>query len=94
MQGRRLKDLNLLSEDGERAMITCAPGDYFKDQEGYWRGKAPNGLFFWLKNHHVEEHEDGTISVLPGSWGSNSILVSNNKNSWHGYIDHGVWKEC
>ncbi len=72
------------------------PGDFFKDSNGEWRGMTPNGLFCWLKNHHVEEHEDGMISVVPGPWGSNSILVHNGfgKNEWHGFIEHGVWREC
>ena len=48
------------------------------------------------KNHHIEEHEDGTISVLSGPWGSNSILVNGGADGleWHGYIEHGIWKEC
>ncbi len=71
------------------------PGDYWKDDDG-WHGYTPNGLLMWIKNHHVEEHTDGTISVVPGPWGSNSILVSNGSGnkSWHGYIRNGVWEEC
>jgi hypothetical protein len=42
----------------------------------------------------VREHEDGTISVLPGDGSSNSILVSRRDKSWHGYIRHGVFEEC
>lgn len=47
-----------------------------------------------LVKHTVREHDDGTISVRSGDGSSNSILVSDNQNSWHGYIDHGVWSEC
>jgi hypothetical protein len=72
------------------------PGNYWKDDIGEWHGVTPNGHSCWLKNHHVEEHEDGTISVVAGPWGSNSILVSGRKGDpvlWHGCIDKGVWKE-
>jgi hypothetical protein len=46
-----------------------------------------------LAKHTVREHEDGTISVRPGDGSSNSILISNRKYSWHGYIEHGVFQE-
>lgn len=71
------------------------PSDYWKNPEdGSWYGITPNGLFCWLKNHHVEENEDGTIDVVSGPWGSNSILVNGDrKNAWHGAIKKGVWIE-
>ncbi len=47
-----------------------------------------------LVKHTVREHDDGTISVRAGDGSSNSILVSDNRGSWHGYIEHGVWEEC
>jgi hypothetical protein len=72
------------------------PASYWKDPNGEWHCVTPNGLWGWLKNHHVEEHTDKTISVLSGPYGSNSILVSNGSanKSWHGYINHGTWEEC
>ena len=55
--------------------------------EGYLLGS--------LAMHTVREHGDGTISVRPGDGSSNSILVrSSDTNSWHGYVDHGVFEEC
>ncbi len=79
----------------EPANGLCQPGEYWKDTDGTWRCCTPNGLHGWLKNHHVEELEDGTIDVVAGEWGSNSILVSNGtgNKSWHGCIKRGVWKE-
>ena len=87
MQGRRV-------ENREHKLLE--PGDYFKDADGTWYVQTPNDMLGWLKNHHVEEHEDGTITVEAGPWGSNSILVSNGTGNkkWHGYIYRGVWKEC
>lgn len=46
-----------------------------------------------LRLHTVREHEDGTITVAPGDGSSNSILIGDGQRSWHGYIDHGVWRE-
>ena len=45
-----------------------------------------------LTNHTVREEEDGTISVRPGDGSSNSILISRGDRSFHGYIEHGVWR--
>lgn len=48
-----------------------------------------------LVAHTVREHEDGTISVLPGDGSSNSILVRRGRVcSWHGYVERGVLREC
>gem|GEM_PF-1479589 len=48
-----------------------------------------------LEKHTVREHEDGTISVRPGDGSSNSILITgHHEEKWHGYIEHGVWREC
>jgi hypothetical protein len=75
------------------------PGNYWKDDtDGSWHGVTPDGGLCWLKNHHVEEHDDGTISVVQGPWGSNSILCSGGNidgtvSTWHGCIERGVWKE-
>ncbi len=68
----------------------CEPGDYYRDAAGDWRGKTPNGLCVFLKNHRVEESADGTITVTP------SILTSNGtgNKTWHGFIVSGEWKEC
>ena len=56
--------------------------------KGYGLGK--------LMKHTVREHEDGTISVRPNDGSSNSILVTKGQDgpSWHGYIEHGVFRQC
>jgi len=96
-QGRRIDEPPHIWEGGQ---CPYQPGDYWKSEEdwksmgGSWYGVTPNGLLGWFKNHHVEEHEDGTISIVQGSWGSNSILVNGDRpNAWHGCIDRGVWIE-
>ncbi len=91
MQGRRIPDPGNSWEEGGGPQ----PGDYWLATDG-WHVVTPNELFGWLKNHHVEEHDDGTITVAAGIWGSNSILVGNGtgNKTWHGYIKQGVWQEC
>ena len=88
MTGRRLPD-------GPEAQ-TFTPGDYQKitdhphpEVAGTWYVCTPDGRVGWLKNHTVVEHEDGTITASP------SILVSagGREGSWHGYLEHGVWRE-
>lgn len=63
---------------------------------GVWGVITPDGRYGMLSIHTVREHEDGTISVLPGDGSSNSILVSGGPEGgqWHGYIYAGVWREC
>jgi hypothetical protein len=57
-----------------------------------WHVKAPDGSLGNLRNHDVEEHEDGTITVSP------SILITTHRGGqdvelWHGYLERGVWRE-
>ena len=58
-----------------------------------WIVMTPNGLHGVLGAHTVREEEDGSITVAPGDGSSNSILVSNGVESWHGYITRGLWWE-
>lgn len=61
-------------------------------------GRAKNGA------HHVEEHDDGEISVVTVPGNSNSIKVTGwpfdgglrehgePLKEWHGWIRHGEWQ--
>ena len=62
------------------------PGTYFRFGDS-WHGMTPTGMLANLAKHDVVEHEDGTITVSP------SILVGNKSESWHGYLDRGVWRQ-
>jgi len=70
-----------------------AKGEYGREPEtGIWYANSPNGHVGNLSNHTVTEHDDGTITVSP------SILISTTvggvkKEVWHGYLEHGVWRE-
>lgn len=60
-----------------------------------WGFYSPDGNGIGtLRRHTVREEDDGTISVRPGDGSSNSILHSGGAQemSWHGYIEHGVWR--
>jgi hypothetical protein len=70
------------------------PGEYGKHYlDGEWYCRAPQEKGFYagmgrLSNHEVTEHEDGTITVFP------SILIyGHHDRQWHGYLEHGVWRE-
>jgi hypothetical protein len=54
-----------------------------------WECCTPNGHQGNLGRHEVVEHDDETITVSP------SILVSVPPGTevWHGYLEHGVWRE-
>jgi len=108
MQGRRLADVpfgevpqgalqpgdywKYLGRDGGPLLVS-EPGNLTGTVWGYY---APNGAGIGtLRLHTVREHEDGTASVAPGDGSSNSILHTDGSGrTWHGYLDHGVWKEC
>lgn len=66
------------------------PGEYWKTPAGLWAGVTPNGHHCNLARHKVIEHPDGTISVSPSIKNSSR----NSEEVWHGYLEHGVWREC
>jgi hypothetical protein len=87
MKGRRI----YLNAEGR--LWPIEPGDYGQDADGLWYCRAPRGDFLGclgdgVRHHKVIEHDDGTITVSP------SILVSNHTGSWHGFLEHGIWREC
>lgn len=65
-------------------------GDYGRDASGTWWVRPPRpGLSMGsLDNHEVLEHEDSTITVSP------SLLYGGQgSQTWHGYLEHGEWRE-
>lgn len=93
MQGRRLytdgTGFFYADKVCQQKLEACEPGDYWTGPLG-WAAKLPNGLRCGLSKHTVTEHEDGTITVSP------SILTTNGEGgeSWHGFLEKGVWREC
>lgn len=79
--------------DSHYAQIQAIPDGGWAKVGGAWYCKPPgcpvNAAN--LANHEVIEHDDGTITVSP------SILytVEHSKPPYryHGYLEHGVWRE-
>ena len=87
MQGRRLPDVPTDQYFGFDS-LNMQPGDYVKLHDGKigWCAMAPNGDAGMLRTHKIIVHDDGTITVSP------SIQMQTGKH-WHGYLEHGVWRE-
>jgi len=79
-QGRRLPDGTPLKQAGDYG--------FFPDTNE-WLVWLPNGSYTGYLNHTITEHDDGTISVSP------SILMQDDagRTLWHGFLEHGVWRE-
>lgn len=69
------------------------PGEYAQSGGGLLWLCLPNGLHGAVnrENWTITEEDDGTITVSP------SILTNGaaefGVGSWHGYLEHGVWRE-
>lgn len=82
MKGRRVYPDN-------EGHLWLKPGDYGKDpRNNHWMARPPKGHTGDLNNHEVIEHDDGTITVTP------SILIIAGRDTWHGYLEKGNWREC
>lgn len=68
------------------------PGEYGL-VGGYWHACTPNGLLGNLSGHEVVEYEDGTITVSPSILVTSHDSKGNEHVRWHGYLEHGVWRE-
>ena len=75
--------------DGNGVLPILQAGEY-GCQSGVWYACPPDhpNLLINLANHEVEEHGDGTITVSP------SIVVTNHKETWHGYLKQGIWEQA
>lgn len=77
---------------GDVDVLELGPGDYGRTARGNWVGVPPAETECWLlcnlERHQVQEHEDGTITVSP------SILVSSGGESWHGFLECGIWRQA
>lgn len=66
--------------------------EYGKRENKWWYCATPGGMAD-LSKHDVIEHEDGTITVSP------SIAVTTpqsdaSANFWHGFLEHGIFREA
>ncbi len=68
--------------------LLLAEGEFGLHPLAGWLCRPPGCHTGSLANHAVLEHEDGTITVSP------SIQVTyGNGFQWHGYLEHGVWRQ-
>jgi len=87
-QGRRLR----VPDGGKITDVAFAEGDYCQDPAtGVWYVRPPGSHLGVLDGHHVEEHEDGTITVSPSIWW---VAEENGGRGWHGWLERGVWLEA
>lgn len=84
MQGKRVypEDSHFAFKLGEYGII-----------DGIWYANTPNGGLGNLSNHEVMEHEDGTITVSPSILVTSTDSKGNEYTIWHGYLEHGIWRE-
>jgi hypothetical protein len=70
-------------------------GDYMVNAEGVVWVRLPNGIGpSLLTGWSVEEHEDGTITTSPSILSKGPVTFGGAEYAeWHGYLEHGVWRE-
>lgn len=61
---------------------------YWNDEDGLWWLYIPLCGAGVLKNHTVQEHDDGTITVSPSI-----VMTGHLNNIRHGFLERGVWRE-
>lgn len=101
LQGRRLPDVDwMLRSPGWAEWERYEPGTYVRvigapEILGCATGECwyivnPNGRAARLgKDHHVEIHEDGTITVSP----SIAPRDDDPPGTYHGWLQRGVWSD-
>jgi hypothetical protein len=76
----------------EKEPHKLAEGEYAKGPDGNWYCRPPGCKADYVGNltkHKVIEHPDGTITVSPSI-----LLKCGNGFQWHGFLEHGIWREC
>lgn len=90
LKGRRLYPPEPTEDLPDPIPVDAKHGDYWwSPVSKRWFVYTPKGSVGDLSLHQVTEHEDGTITVSP------SILVDHwdPQKRWHGYLEHGEWRE-
>jgi hypothetical protein len=72
--------------------LILTEGDYGLHPKAGWQCRPFGFHTGGIGKHIITEHEDGTITVFP------SILLhdfddNGNPITWHGYLEHGKWRE-
>ena len=87
MQGHRIYPL----EDGK---LHLREGDYgFDPSLNEWFIRPPGHHAGGIPHHEVVEHEDKTITVSPSILLISTDEQEDDRDEWHGFLEHGVWRE-
>jgi len=76
-------DYGKMTHDTGWFWYCCVPDADPANDDGFMLGD--------LSNHQITEHEDGTLTVSP------SILIGgqgSKHQAWHGFLEHGTWREA
>ncbi len=85
MKGRRI-----YAKPDTDWLFTMQPGEYGCNETGQsWYVVTPNGMLGNISKHIIIDHDDGTITVMP----SIKVTGGTAEESWHGYLEKGVWRE-
>ena len=104
LKGRRIDE----TEEFDYHATPCPlrPGEYGLDEHKHWWLRAPSGALGSIDPalHTVTEHEDGSITVVPSlsferTWVRPETCPPLNfgyspSTWWHGWLQHGVWREA
>jgi len=90
VKGKRLPDGEEPKNAGEYAWIPYSTWRFrpsFLRGEGEWHLVAPDGRIGAIRNgsHTWVEDPDGAVTFSP------SLVMP---SGWHGFLEHGVWREC
>lgn len=101
MQGRWLPDDCQVGEMEPGDYCLWTQGSDRERAAWLWMVCTPDGCRFSLamphlpdkegRHHHVEIHEDHTVSVAPTPIQDRNSIMS--PKGWHGYLRHGVWEQ-
>lgn len=72
------------------------PGEYHWDGDKIIWARLPNGELVRIDERWqiVLDTNGGTITLAPPPGEDNcSILVEGEHGRWHGFLEHGVWRE-
>lgn len=72
------------------------PCEYGRAEDGRWHGCTPNGYACNLGAHEIVEHADGTITAAPSIRVTIPAVIDGppERELWHGFLEHGVWREA
>lgn len=87
-QGRRYPDVEDPFEPHERMEAGGYRRVHYSPPLGWqWEIVDPAGQIGRLGKHHVEEHSDGTLTVTES-------ILNPAEGGWHGFLEHGIWREA